>query len=38
MQDGQQKHPGWGFFLIQKYDNDPQASDLASHYVIELFL
>jgi len=29
---------GWGFFLVQKQEDDPQALAGESHYLIELFL
>jgi hypothetical protein len=37
-QGGRQERRGWGFFLIQKQEDGPQASAGDSHRVIELFL
>jgi hypothetical protein len=37
-QGGRQERRGWGFFLIQKQEDGPQASAGESRHVIELFL
>ena len=37
-QIGHSTSRGWGFFLVQKQENDLQASTGQPHHVIELFL
>jgi anti-sigma regulatory factor (Ser/Thr protein kinase) len=37
-QGGRQEHRGWGFFLIQKQEDGPQASAEGAHHLVELFL
>jgi hypothetical protein len=34
----QQKRRGWGYFLLERQEGDPQATQVESHRVIELYL
>jgi hypothetical protein len=35
---GHREDQGWGFFLVQKKEDDPQAPAGESHHVVELYL